>query len=99
MDVLMQHAKNSNFPWLISNVFDAETKRPLGDVAEKHVIQVNANIRIGVIGLVEQEWIATLSTFSFDDIIYEPYVDVAKRLVKELREEHVSRKVSLKYRP
>jgi 5'-nucleotidase len=89
MDVLIEHVKNSNFRWLISNVFDAETKRPLGNVNDKHIIQVNPHIRIGILGLVEQEWMATLSTFSYDDIIYEPYVDVAKKLVHELRHDHV----------
>lgn len=41
MDVLLEHVNNSNFPWLISNVFDAETKRPLGDVSDKHIIQLD----------------------------------------------------------
>ncbi len=41
LDVLEGHIKNSNFPWLISNVFDAETKKPLGNVAEKHIIEIN----------------------------------------------------------
>ena len=88
MDVLVEHIRNSEFPWLISNVFDAETKKPLGNVNDRHIIQVDG-LRVGIIGLVEQEWIATLSTLSCDDIIYEPYVDVAKRLAKELREENV----------
>ena len=40
MDVLLNHIKNSNFPWLISNVFDVETKKPLGDVPDRHIIDI-----------------------------------------------------------
>jgi 5'-nucleotidase len=89
MDVLLAHISNSNFPWVVSNVFDAESKKPLGNVADKHIIELNG-IKIGLIGLVEQEWITTLSTFSCDDIIYEPYVHAARRLVYELKNDHVS---------
>ena len=48
MDVLLEHIKNSNFPWLISNVFDAETKKPLGNVKDRHVIEIDG-VRVKVI--------------------------------------------------
>lgn len=88
MDVLLTHIENSNFPWLISNVYDADTKKPLGNVNDKHIIEIDG-LRVGVIGLVEQEWITTLSTINYDDIIYESYIDVAKRLTDELKNQHV----------
>ena len=44
-------------------------------------------IKVGVIGLVEEEWIATLSTIDPADIIYEDFVEVGNRLATELREE------------
>jgi 5'-nucleotidase len=47
------------------------------------------NLKIGIMGLVEQEWIATLSTINFDDIIYESYVDCGKRIAEDLRTKDV----------
>ena len=41
MEVLSKHIENSNFPWLISNVFDAETKKPLANVKDRLVVEVD----------------------------------------------------------
>jgi 5'-nucleotidase len=38
LDILLERIKESNFPWLISNVFDCETNRPLGDVKDRLII-------------------------------------------------------------
>ena len=70
-------------------MFDSETKKPLGNVDDKHVIEING-LRVGIIGLVEEEWMATLSTINYDEIIYESYVDMGKKLADELRTEHVN---------
>ena len=43
-----------------------------------------------MIGLIEQEWIETLSTLDFDDVIYESFIEAGTRLAKELRENNVS---------
>ncbi len=37
----MSRVKESNFPWLISNVFDAETKEPLGNVYKEYFLEIN----------------------------------------------------------
>ena len=50
-------------------------------------------MKVGIIGLVEQEWMETLSTVNFDDIEYESFVDVGKKLTNELKNEHVIREV------
>ena len=88
LDVILEHIQNSNFPWLISNVFDPETKNPLGNVNDRHVIEIDG-LRVGVMGLVEEEWMATLSTINFDEITYESYIDIGKKLATELRNEQV----------
>ena len=44
-------------------------------------------LQIGLMGLVEKEWIVTLATVEIGDIVYEDFVATAKQLVKELREE------------
>lgn len=41
LEKIMQHIENSNFPWLLSNVFDRETKKTLGNVPDKHIIEIN----------------------------------------------------------
>ena len=45
-------------------------------------------------GLVEQEWMSTLSTVDPDDVTYIDFVQVGNDLVKELKEE-VNCKLSL----
>ncbi len=85
---LKECVQNSNFPWLISNVIDSETKKPLGDVEDKKIVEING-VRIGFIALVEEDWTATLSAIDPDDIEYETYIDAGKRLANELRNEHV----------
>ncbi|XP_052229236.1 trifunctional nucleotide phosphoesterase protein YfkN-like isoform X2 [Dreissena polymorpha] len=44
-------------------------------------------VKVGLMGLVESEWIDTLSTIDPADIIYEDFVIVGNRLAKELRDE------------
>ncbi len=46
--------------------------------------------KIGVVALVEEEWICTLSTIDYDELIYDPFVEVGKRLAVELKTVDVS---------
>ena len=43
--------------------------------------------QVGVIGLVEEEWIATLSTVDVEDITFVDFVDVGQRLANLLRQQ------------
>ena len=43
--------------------------------------------QVGVIGLVESEWLVTLATIEPDDVIYTDYVEAARELVPELQSE------------
>ena len=105
----MSRVEESNFPWLISNVFDAENKEPLGNVYDRthidinglrvsfnnviiyllSVIKIKLQIKIGIMGLVEEEWITTLSVIDSDDIDYEDFVLAGKRIALELKNENV----------
>lgn len=87
IDNLAAFVKQTNFPWLMSNVIDKETNRPLGDGELFHIIERNG-IRIGLIGIVEEEWLCTLATMSREDLIFLDYVDESRRLAKLLKEEH-----------
>ena len=41
LDILTSRIEESTFPWILSNVFDAETKKPLGDVEDRKIVEIN----------------------------------------------------------
>ncbi|KAK3597557.1 hypothetical protein CHS0354_018152 [Potamilus streckersoni] len=81
-DVMAQ----TNFPWLMSNVYDNLTGLPLARCENKYIIEWNG-IKIGLLGLVEEEWIATLATLDPEDVTFRDFVDEGRRLAKELKED------------
>ena len=91
---LEKRARESNFPWLISNVLDRKTNRPLANGIHEHILTHQGN-RIGVIGLVEKEWLATLSTIDEDEVLYEDFVTCGRRLAESLRRRGVHFVVAL----
>lgn len=84
LDVLMDLIKKTNFPWLMSNVVDNETGRPLGGGKISHYIFHN-RMSIGLIGLVEREWLETLATVDPTEVTYIDYVEAGNKLAAELR--------------
>ena len=52
MDPLNDLVKGTNFPWLISNVIDKETNRPLGEGRISHVIE-RGLFKIGLVSVQE----------------------------------------------
>ncbi|XP_019629124.1 PREDICTED: uncharacterized protein LOC109473631 [Branchiostoma belcheri] len=86
VDELEDVTMETKFPWLMSNVIDTLTDKPLADGLEKTVI-VWGTKKIGLIGLVEEEWLVTLATVDKDDLKYLDYVEEGRRLAKELKEE------------
>ncbi|KAJ6649497.1 Trifunctional nucleotide phosphoesterase protein YfkN [Pseudolycoriella hygida] len=86
LEVLAKHTEETNFPWLMSNVIDNETGRPLGSGKITHFLLHN-NIRIGLIGLVEKEWLDTLPTIDSKEVTYIDFVQAGNDLADELRNE------------
>ena len=96
-------AREMNFPWLMSNVKSAKTGSFLADGKEKHIIVWQGRkvrctlnlvsvflilcVQIGLIGLVELEWIDTLAALEPNDVIYTDFVKSAKELVPKLQQE------------
>ena len=76
----------TSFPWLMSNVVDNETGKQLADGLVHHVLDWEGR-RVGLLGLVEREWLDTLATINTDQVEYEDYVTAANRLTARLREE------------
>eukprot|EP00729_Bicosta_minor_P013662 gene13662-16509_t len=81
---LMTHVEATNFPWMLANAHDKATGKPLGAGVPTCVIE-NSGRRIGLIGLIEREWLATLATIDEEDTVYEDFVVCARRLAAELR--------------
>ncbi|KAI9570842.1 Metallo-dependent phosphatase-like protein [Boletus coccyginus] len=76
----------TTFPWLLSNIVDENTN----DVPEHlHLFKVleRSGVRVGIIGLVEEEWISTVtewpSNFRFKDM-----AETGRELSQRLRGEH-----------
>ncbi|CAD7078007.1 unnamed protein product [Hermetia illucens] len=86
LDVLMDLSKKTEFPWLMSNVVDNETGRPLGGGKITHFLYHNQTT-IGLIGLVEREWLETLPTIDPKEVTYIDFVKAGNQLAEELRNE------------
>lgn len=84
--MITEHIAKTNFPWLMSNVIDNETGRPLGSGKKTHVI-VHNSIKIGLMGLVEKEWLDTLPTIDPKEVTYTDFIKTANKLVAQLRNE------------
>ena len=72
-------------PWLMSNVTHNETGRPLADGAVHHTVEWEGR-KIGLIGLVEKEWLDTLATINPEEVDYTDYVEAARALATELKQ-------------
>ncbi|KAL3287381.1 hypothetical protein HHI36_001854 [Cryptolaemus montrouzieri] len=86
LQVLSQWVPKCNFPWLMSNVLDNETGRPLGEGRITHVIHW-AGHQIGLIGLVEKEWLDTLATVNPDETTFLDFCEAGQKLANQLKEE------------
>eukprot|EP01062_Namystynia_karyoxenos_P018931 TRINITY_DN17074_c0_g1_i1.p1 TRINITY_DN17074_c0_g1~~TRINITY_DN17074_c0_g1_i1.p1 ORF type:complete len:634 (+),score=185.96 TRINITY_DN17074_c0_g1_i1:84-1904(+) len=88
IETLEYLARQCRFPWLLSNAFSRSNGRPLASGAATHILDVpGTERRIGLLGLVEREWMATLATVQEDDVDYEDFCDCARRLVPTLRQQ------------
>ncbi|XP_044745573.1 mannosylglucosyl-3-phosphoglycerate phosphatase isoform X2 [Coccinella septempunctata] len=86
LQVLSQWVPKCKFPWLMSNVLDNETGRPLGEGRITHVVHW-AGHQIGLIGLVEKEWLETLATINPDETTFFDFCEAGQKLANQLKEE------------
>ncbi|XP_055892779.1 mannosylglucosyl-3-phosphoglycerate phosphatase-like [Biomphalaria glabrata] len=85
VDHLEDFADQCNFPWLLSNVKDMVNNEPLAR-GETYVMLEHAGIKIGIIGLVEEEWIDTLSTLDPEDVTFIDFVEAGEHLANLVRQ-------------
>ncbi|GFG38259.1 hypothetical protein Cfor_01900 [Coptotermes formosanus] len=86
LEVLSDRVSETKFPWLMSNVIDQETGRPLGDGKITHVIDWNGKT-IGLVGLVEQEWLDTLANINPEEVTFIDFVEAGRKLGAQLKQE------------
>ncbi|KAF8421489.1 Metallo-dependent phosphatase-like protein [Tirmania nivea] len=83
VEQFMHLAKQCEFPWLCANVVDPAVGGPIGKLKGTLVLESNG-VKIGVIGLVEKEWLDTINTLP-PNLQYTDAVEKAKELVPQLR--------------
>ncbi|KIK63739.1 hypothetical protein GYMLUDRAFT_162590 [Collybiopsis luxurians FD-317 M1] len=83
---LTELIKDCTFPWLLSNIIDTETSKVPSALKEFHVLE-RAGTRIGVIGLVEKEWITTVAAWP-RNFVYKDMKETGIELSKHLRDPH-----------
>ena len=88
IEELTQLMRETEFPWLMSNMADKTTGRLLANAHETHeVLDGPSGLKIGYVGVGEEEWIHTLATeVDKSRILYSPQHEVARRLGKYLKE-------------
>lgn len=86
VDRFVELKGKTDFPWLLTNVFDSQTNEPLADALD-HIIIEHEGVKIGLIGLAEVEWLDAVVSIEEDDYIFEDFVKSGRKWLKKLREE------------
>jgi 5'-nucleotidase len=80
LDYELEHVRNlidqTNFPWLLSNIYDNRTNRRLAEGLEAYIFEKNG-MKIGVFSLAEKEWIDTLYPSYKEICVYLPFIEFA----------------------
>ncbi len=81
--------ESTNFPWVLSNVFDLSLPDtpPLAGGKEFFIIEKNG-FKIGFMGLTEKAWLDTITEIDKKIMEYEDFIECAKRMNKLLREKY-----------
>ncbi|KAJ2760797.1 hypothetical protein H4S06_001546 [Coemansia sp. BCRC 34490] len=84
IDQLEHLIGRNNFPWVVTNLTDRETGGPAArSNSARYLVKQAGSLRIGIIGIVEKEWLDTLPclppTFEYHDFV-ESARDMATRL-------------------
>ncbi|PIA14267.1 Metallo-dependent phosphatase, partial [Coemansia reversa NRRL 1564] len=84
IDLLEGLIKRNNFPWVITNLTDGKTGNPAAKGSLKYLIKEIDGLRVGIIGIIEKEWLDTLPclppTFEYHD-----FVIAAKEMATKLK--------------
>ncbi|KAJ1209632.1 hypothetical protein NDU88_005006 [Pleurodeles waltl] len=84
VDLLQDVMQEMQCQWFLSNVFDTFTSQPLGHGLVQKILEWN-KLKIGLMGLVEEDWLGTLGTVDKANLQYIDYVVIANQLAVDLR--------------
>jgi len=84
VDVCTTLVNRCNFPWLLSNVFDKGTGKPLANSNITKILDWHG-IKIGILALAEKEWIDTLPRLPPGGVSYIDFIEEGGRLARDLR--------------
>eukprot|EP00915_Cephaloidophora_sp_WS-2016_P001134 GHVH01001560.1.p1 GENE.GHVH01001560.1~~GHVH01001560.1.p1 ORF type:complete len:626 (+),score=86.32 GHVH01001560.1:185-2062(+) len=76
-------AGSTYFPWVLSNLLDSN-EHVIGGTQRYHIFE-HQGYKIGVIGLIEYEWLETISLIDLNELIYTDFIKAAKALVQLLK--------------
>jgi 5'-nucleotidase len=94
LEALGSLMRSCNFEWLMSNVYDKATGLPLANGLVTRLFDWSGH-KIGLVGLVEEEWMATLGTISMEDVEFRDFVEEGRRLANQLRAEGAEMVIAL----
>lgn len=91
---LEERMETTSFPWILTNAFDKVSGLPLASCHEALVIDWHG-VKIGLMGLIEREWLETLPTIDPSDVDYVDFVEVAREKAREMRGDGVDLVIAL----
>ena len=92
LEHLSSFVARSSCRWLLSNLSLPPADASGGCASTvagslRHAVIRRSGLRIGLIGLIESEWLASIPRREMDELVYEDFVAVARRLASRLRHE------------
>lgn len=85
IEELQKRMGEFNFPWLLSNVLDKRTGQQLAN-AKEYIEMEWGGHKLGIIGLVEKEWLMTIPSIDVDeDVVYVDFVTKGQELCNKLK--------------
>ena len=87
LEKLVGLMKKTNFPWLLGNVFERGGSGAVLGGCDRYRVVDWHGVRLGIMGLVEADWLATLSQVNIDEVEVKDYVLTAKELIAEMKKE------------
>jgi len=84
---LKQMIARCNFPWLLANIVFEENgkQKPLAEAKEYLIEEING-VKVGIIGLAEEEWLACLTKLP-ESTKYLDQAEIGEKIAKQLRAE------------
>ncbi|KAJ1643275.1 hypothetical protein LPJ64_004934 [Coemansia asiatica] len=84
IDRLEDLIKRNNFSWIVTNLTDKKTGGPAAQNSIKYLVKCVDGLRIGIIGIIEKEWLDTLPCMP-PTFVYHEFVKAAREAAVKLR--------------